>query len=82
MDFKELERIFLEAKKEGKGVAVEVTIPGQNDTEFIINKNESIDNKLNYYNKTYSNELIHKHCNNIKIISAFAVDVNNMLERK
>lgn len=51
MNFKELEAIFLKAKSAGKGVAIEVTIPGQSATEFIINKNESIDNKLDYYKK-------------------------------
>lgn len=82
MRFEHLRAIFLKAKSEGKGVAVEVTIPGQKDTEFIINKNESIDNKLDYYNKTYSNELIHKYCNNIRIVSAFTVDMSNIFERK
>lgn len=81
MNFKELEAIFLKAKNAGKGVAIEVTIPGQSATEFIINKNESIDNKLDYYKKTYSDELIHKYCNDIRIVSAFAVDLNKIFER-
>ncbi len=81
MNFKELEAIFLKAKSTGKGVAIEVTIPGQSATEFIINKNESIDNKLDYYKKTYSDELIHKYCNDIRIVSAFTVDLNKIFER-
>ena len=46
----ELEDIFNEALKEhAQSVAVELTIPGQRDTEFIVNRYKSIKNKLNYY---------------------------------
>lgn len=48
----ELEDIFNEALKEhAQSVAVELTIPGQRDTEFIVNRYKSIKNKLNYYKK-------------------------------
>lgn len=40
---KELEDIFQQAMKEhAQSVAVELTIPGQKDTEFIINRYRSI----------------------------------------
>ena len=48
----ELEDIFNEALKEhAQSVAIELTIPGQRDTEFIVNRYKSIKNKLNYYKK-------------------------------
>ena len=67
----ELEDIFNEALKEhAQTVAVELTIPGQRDTEFIVNRYRSIRNKLNYYKRTYSADLIHNKVPSIKIVSA------------
>lgn len=67
----ELEDIFNEALKEhAQTVAVELTIPGQRDTEFIVNRYRSIRNKLNYYRRTYSEDLIHNKVPSIKIVSA------------
>ncbi len=68
---KELEEIFNEALKEhAQSVAVELTIPGQKDTEFIVNRYRSIKNKLNYYKRTYNEDLIHNKVSSIKILSA------------
>lgn len=68
---KELEEIFNEALKEhAQSVAVELTIPGQKDTEFIVNRYRSIKNKLNYYKRTYNESLIHNKVFSIKILSA------------
>lgn len=67
----ELETIFNEALKEhAQSVAVEVTIPGQRETEFIINRYRSIKNKLNYYKRTYGENLVHNKVHSIKIVSA------------
>ena len=46
MTKKQLTNIFMEAKRNKCDICVELTIPGQDDTEFIINKNKSIENKL------------------------------------
>ena len=69
MNIKYLETVFKNAKENGLDVCVEVTIPGQDDTEFIINKNSSIKNKLKYYKKTYDENLVHNHCKEIKIVN-------------
>lgn len=70
-NIKELEDIFYEAIKENaQSVAVEVTIPGQKETEFIINKYRSIKNKLHYYKRTYGENLVHNKVPSIKIVSA------------
>lgn len=69
-----LKNIFMEAKNNKCDICVEVTIPGQNDTEYIINKNASIDNKLDYYLNTYDEDLKHKKNKDIMIVNAFAID--------
>lgn len=74
MTKKELAIIFMEAKANKNDVCVEVTIPGQEDTEYIVNKNRSIDNKLDYYFQTYDDNLVNKHNEAIRIVNAFAID--------
>ena len=53
----EMEKLFAEAKNKGMDIGVEVTVPGQEETELIINKNYSIDNKLSYYMRSYDDDL-------------------------
>ena len=73
----ELEAIFEEARKEhAQTIAVEITIPGQRDTEFIINQNRSFRNKLNYYKRTYNDDLVHNKVPSIRIVSAGFGDAN------
>ena len=74
MTKEQLINIFMEAKRNKCDICVELTIPGQNDTEFIINKNKSIENKLKYYLETYDDELKHYRNNSVRIINAFAID--------
>ena len=74
MTKRELTIIFMEAKANKCDVCVEVTIPGQEDTEYIVNKNRSIDNKLDYYFQTYDDNLVHKHNKAICIVNAFEID--------
>lgn len=68
MNIKYLETVFKNAKENGLDVCVEVTIPGQNDTEFIEQKRQHW-KQLAYYKKTYDENLIHNHCNEIKIVN-------------
>ena len=58
------------AKEMGRAAFIEVTIPGQQATEFIVNANTSIENKLEYYRKTYDHNGVHKGCRDIKIVNA------------
>lgn len=74
MKFNDLEEAFKEAKERNCSICVEITIPGQKGTELIINSNSSLDNKLDYYRKTYNDDLVHNHCSDIKIVSALAID--------
>lgn len=74
MNIEKLELAFKEAKELNCCICVEITIPGQAETELIINKPESLDNKLEYYKKTYDENLIHKNCSDIKILSAMPIN--------
>lgn len=53
---------------------VEVTIPGQEETEIIINKAESLDNKIAYYKKAYGCDGVHCMNDRIRIVSAGGVN--------
>lgn len=65
---------FNEAQKDNCDICVEITIPGQNDTEFIINRNKSLANKLEYYCNAYDENLIHRHNKAIRIVSVVPIE--------
>lgn len=62
------------AKAKNICLFVEVTIPGQEETEVIVNRPSSVDNKVKYYLETYNDDLTHKHNPEIKIIQISAGD--------
>ena len=70
MTREELKKIFELAKESKSDVYVAITMPGQEDYEYIINKNKSIDNKLEYYCKAYDEDCVHCMNNQIKIVDA------------
>lgn len=70
----ELKKIFARAKEENTDVYVAVTIPGQDDVEYIVNKNKSLDNKLEYYCKAYDENCVHAMNNQIRIVKAGLID--------
>lgn len=72
----ELIRLFSEAISDGSDIQVEVTIPGQDDTEYIINKNKSIANKLQYYCDTYDDDLVHKRNSQVKIVNVSKISLS------
>lgn len=67
------------AKERNLCLAVEVTIPGQEETEIIINRPSSIDNKVRYYMEMYNDDLTSKRNKDIKIVQISAVDAEDML---
>ena len=75
----DLKNIAELAKKKNLCLAVEVTIPGQEETEIIINRPSSIDNKLKYYLGVYDENLSHRMNPDIKMVQLSAVDVEEML---
>lgn len=81
MELKQVIESLEKAKDAGYCGYIEVTIPNQSDTEFIVNKPESIDNKVEYYKNTYDENGIHKHCKDIHIVDSGTVkwdDSDNM----
>lgn len=68
---KELKDVLYDAlRNKAQSIGVELTIPGQNNTEFIINNYKSIKNKIYYYERTYGDDLVHKKVPSIRIVSA------------
>ena len=74
MTREELKQVFLKAKEERTDVYVAVTIPGQDDVEYIVNKNKSLDNKLDYYCKAYDENGVHCMNDRIRIAKAGVID--------
>ena len=70
MSIKELSKIFMKAKLEGKDVAVEITVPTKKATEVIIVRNPNLDYKLEYYKNNYTEKLVLNKCDKIKILNA------------
>lgn len=64
-----LERIFKRALEiDQRYVAIALQMDGFDGKEIIINPKENILSKLDYYKKTYDEELNHKFAKGIKII--------------
>ena len=61
------------AKAKNICLFVEVTIPGQ-ETEVIVNRPSSVDNKLKYYLEMYNDDLTSKRNKDIKIVQISAGD--------
>ncbi len=76
MGYEELKGVAELAKEKDLYFVVEVTIPGQDETEFIANKPSSIDNKLAYYLGVYNEQLEHKMNNQVKIVNCMACDLS------
>lgn len=77
--FQDLIDIAIKAKECNRDLAVELTLPGQNDTEIIIIKNSNIDYKLDYYCKNYNKNLELNRCKDIKLQKAGIVMWGAML---
>lgn len=52
---------------------VEVTIPGQEGTEIIINRRASLNNKIAFYKKAYDENGVHCMNSEVRIVAAGAV---------
>lgn len=70
MNLKDLSKMFLKAKLEGKDVAIELTVPSKKATEVIIVRNPNLDYKLEYYKNNYTENLVLTRCDKIKILNA------------
>ena len=75
MDKQDLINMAELAKEKNLCLIVEVTIPGQEETEAIINRPSSIDNKLKYYLSAYNENLVHKLNPAIRMVQLSAADL-------
>jgi hypothetical protein len=65
----DLIKCFTDAKRDyAKYVAIRVSMDGFPEDEIIINTHANIDTKLEYYKKTYDDELNHKFAKGIRIV--------------
>ena len=62
------------AKAKNICLFVEVTIPDQEETEVIVNRPSSVDNKVKYYLEMYNDDLTSKRNKDIKIVQISAGD--------
>lgn len=77
--FQDLIDICMSAKECNRDIALELTVPNQEDTEIIIVKNRNIDYKLDYYCKNYNENLELNRCNDIKLLNAEIIMWGSML---
>ena len=76
----DLKAVFEEAKKRTIDVLLELTLPKREESEYIIVLTDNLDYKLGYYMENYNDNLELKHCPEIRIRSAMAIDfVDNVL---
>ena len=74
MTREELKKVFAKAKENKTDIYIAVTIPGQDDYEYIVNKNRSLDNKLEYYCKAYDDSCVHCMNSQVRIVKAGVLD--------
>ena len=78
----DLTHIFDTAKLTGMDIAVEVTVPGQETTEVIVNRNENLDNKLEFYKKAYDENCVHCMNKEVRIVNAWCVNFFKMYDKQ
>ena len=61
MTKKEFMDVCREAIKDRTGIMVYVDMPGNKAKERIINSSVDVENKMEYYDKTYDETMKHKH---------------------
>lgn len=67
-NMKDLERVIGVAIEENNSLSLLIEMPGFPKPEMITNPVENLALKLEYYKKTYDEQLEHKHAKGIKII--------------
>ena len=78
-NYQDLIDICIKAKECNRDIALELTVPGQEETEIIIVKNSNIDYKLDYYLTNYNENLELNRCKEIKLLNAEIVMWGTML---
>ena len=74
--------VFDTTKLTKMDIAVEVTIPGQETTEVIVNRYENLDNKLKFYTKAYDENCVHCMNKEVKIVNVWCVNFFDMYDKQ
>lgn len=61
-----------------KFIVVVILTRGNNAPEYIINPNENLQNKKEYYDNAYDENMVLKTCDGIKIIDVFSGELDNI----
>lgn len=75
LTMKEMVQFFSDVKEKGLDMVIKLKMPNQEEPEIIMNYNKSIDAKLEYYKKTYTDDLVHKNNPDIQIIEILATTI-------
>nr|DAU89338.1 MAG TPA: hypothetical protein [Caudoviricetes sp.] len=75
LTMKEMVQFFKDVKEKGLDMVIKLKMPNQEEPEIIMNYNKSIDTKLEYYQKTYTDDLVHKNNSDIQIIEILATTI-------
>lgn len=75
LTMKEMVQFFKDVKEKGLDMVIKLKMPNQEEPEIIMNYNKSIDTKLEYYQKTYTDDLVHKNNSDIQIIEILATNI-------
>lgn len=75
LTMKEMVQFFKDVKEKGLDMVIKLKMPNQEEPEIIMNYNKSIDTKLEYYQKTYTDDLVHKNNSDIQIIDILATTI-------
>lgn len=75
LTMKEMVQFFKDVKEKGLDMVIKLKMPNQEKPEIIMNYNKSIDTKLEYYQKTYTDDLVHKNNSDIQIIEILATTI-------
>ena len=66
---------FQDCRDKGLDMVIKLKMPNQEQPEIIMNYNKSIDTKLEYYQKTYTDDLVHKNNPEIQIIEILGTNI-------
>lgn len=75
LTMKEMVQFFKDVREKGLDMVIKLKMPNQEEPEIIMNYNKSIDTKLEYYQKTYTDDLVHKNNSDIQIIEILATTI-------
>lgn len=75
LTMKEMVQFFKDVKEKELDMVIKLKMPNQEEPEIIMNYNKSIDTKLEYYQKTYTDDLVHKNNSDIQIIEILATTI-------